>query len=83
MSKLPEVMERIQRLNATVYWLTFSPFLEPFTVKAENHGRHQARSRAHQAEASASQCPDPDTRPAPADLRPGRRHCMQSPNWPG
>jgi len=32
-AKLPEVMERVQRLNATVYWLTYAPFLEPFTVK--------------------------------------------------
>src|ERR1700693_493404 len=31
--KLPEVMEQIERLNAAVYWLTYSPFLQPFTVK--------------------------------------------------
>ena len=31
-AKLPEVMEQVERLNAAVYWLTFSPFLEPFTV---------------------------------------------------
>ena len=32
-AKLPEVMELVQRLNATVYWLTWSPFLEPYTVR--------------------------------------------------
>ena len=32
-AKLPGVMERIERLNAAVYWLTFSPFLQPYTVK--------------------------------------------------
>ena len=28
-AKLPEVMAQVQRLNATIYWLTYSPFLEP------------------------------------------------------
>ena len=32
-AKLPEAMERMKRQNAAVYWLTFSPFLEPFTVR--------------------------------------------------
>jgi VWFA-related protein len=32
-AKLPEVMEQVERINATVYWLTYSPFLEPFTDK--------------------------------------------------
>ncbi len=32
-AKLPEVMEQVQRLNAAVYWITWSPFLQPFTVK--------------------------------------------------
>ena len=32
-AKLDEVMERVERLNAAVYWLTYSPFLQPFTVK--------------------------------------------------
>jgi VWFA-related protein len=30
-TKLPEVMEQVERTNAVVYWLTYSPFLEPFT----------------------------------------------------
>jgi hypothetical protein len=33
MAKLQEVIEQSQRLNVAVYWLTYSPFLEPFTVK--------------------------------------------------
>jgi VWFA-related protein len=32
-AKLVEVMAQAQRLNATVYWVTYSPFLQPFTVK--------------------------------------------------
>jgi VWFA-related protein len=33
-AKLDDVMEQLERVNAAVYWLTFSPFLEPFTRKA-------------------------------------------------
>ena len=32
-SKLSEVMAQAQRLNVAVYWITWSPFLQPFTVK--------------------------------------------------
>ena len=32
---LPEIVARVQRLNATIYWLTSSPFLEPFTTNAK------------------------------------------------
>jgi VWFA-related protein len=31
--KLDQVMEQAQRLNVSVYWLTYSPFLQPFTAK--------------------------------------------------
>jgi VWFA-related protein len=31
--ELSDAMKRVQRLNAAVYWLTYSPFLEPFTVE--------------------------------------------------
>jgi len=69
-SKLPEVVERIQRLNATIYWLTFSPFLEPFTVKAKTmEDTKPEAERIKQRQCLT--CPDPDTRPAPADLGPG------------
>jgi VWFA-related protein len=32
-SELPAIMEEVQRQNATVYWLTYSPFAQPFTGK--------------------------------------------------
>jgi VWFA-related protein len=34
-AKLPDAMEQVQRLNAAVYWVTWSPFLQPFTVKSK------------------------------------------------
>jgi VWFA-related protein len=69
-AKLPEVVELIQRLNATVYWLTFSPFLEPFTVKpktAEDLKPEAERIKIKQCDL----CPPPDGTPVPADLGPG------------
>ncbi|HXE62587.1 MAG TPA: VWA domain-containing protein [Bryobacteraceae bacterium] len=30
---LPDVMALAQRLNTAIYWVTWSPFLQPFTVK--------------------------------------------------
>lgn len=32
-SSVADVVREVQRQNAAIYWLTFSPFLEPFTVK--------------------------------------------------
>jgi VWFA-related protein len=69
-AKLPEVMQRVQRLNAAVYWLTYSPFLEPFTVKpktAEDEKPEAERIKIRQCDL----CPDPDNTPVPADLGPG------------
>jgi VWFA-related protein len=69
-TKLDEVMERIQRLNATVYWLTYSPFLQPFTVKsktAEDLKPIDERIKPHQC----ALCPQPDDTPVPPDLGPG------------
>ena len=69
-TKLPEVMERVQRLNATVYWLTYSPFLEPFTVKpktAEDLKPEAERIKIQQC----AFCPPPDNAAVPADLGPG------------
>jgi VWFA-related protein len=69
-AKLAEVVERVQRLNATVYWLTYSPFLEPFTVKpktAEDLKPEAERIRIKQC----ALCPPPDSTPVPADLGPG------------
>ena len=67
---LPDVMERVQRLNATVYWLTFSPFLEPYTVKpktAEDLKPEAERIKVKQCDL----CPPPDNTPVPPDLGPG------------
>jgi VWFA-related protein len=69
-SKLPEIMERVQRLNATVYWLTYSPFLEPFTAKAKT--KEDLKPEAERIKKPACPwCPGPDDRPAPYDPGPG------------
>ncbi len=69
-AKLPEVVERMQRLNAQVYWLTYSPFLQPFTVRPKT-----AEDRKPEAERikirECALCPAPDETPVPADVGPG------------
>jgi len=42
-------MEQVQRLNATVYWLTYSPFLQPFTVRPKTKEDLEARSGTNYA----------------------------------
>jgi VWFA-related protein len=69
-AKLTEVVERMQRLNAQVYWLTYSPFLQPFTVRpktAEDLKPEAERIKIKQC----ALCSDPDDTPVPADLGPG------------
>ncbi len=69
-AKLAEVMERAQRLNVAVYWLTYSPLLEPFTVRpktAEDLKPEAERIKVRQC----AVCPAPDTTPVPPDLGPG------------
>ncbi len=69
-TRLPEVMERVQRLNATVYWLTYSPFLQPFTVRpktAEDLKPEAERIKVRQC----ALCQSPDDTPVPPDLGPG------------
>jgi VWFA-related protein len=69
-AKLAEVMERVERLNATVYWLAYSPFLQPFTVKpktAEDLKPEAERIKVQQC----ALCPKPDDTPVPPDLGPG------------
>jgi VWFA-related protein len=69
-AKLAEVMERVERLNAAVYWLTYSPFLQPFTVKpktAEDLKPIAERITVQQC----ALCPPPDDTPVPPDLGPG------------
>jgi VWFA-related protein len=68
--KLPEVVEQVQRQNAAVYWLTYSPFLEPFTVKkktAEDLKPEAERIKVQQC----ALCPAPDDTPIPFDPGPG------------
>ncbi len=70
MTRLQPVVEQIERLNTTVYWLTFSPFLEPFTAKAKT--MEELKPEAERIkERQCLQCPDPDTRAAPLDPGPG------------
>ena len=67
---LPEVMARVQRLNATVYWLTWSPFLQPFTVRpktAEDLKPEAERIRVRKC----ALCPGPDDTGVPFDAGPG------------
>lgn len=70
-SNLAQVMEQVQRQNAAIYWLTYSPFLQPFTVK----GRQTAEDQKPEAERikvpKCDLCPRPDDTPVPADLGPG------------
>jgi hypothetical protein len=69
-TKLPEVMEQLERLNAAVYWLTYSPFLEPFTVKpktAEDLKPEDERIKVQKC----GLCAAPDDTAVPPDLGPG------------
>jgi len=69
-AKLDKVMEQVERANAAVYWLTFSPFMQPFTVKpktAEDLKPIDERIKA----TNCALCPRPDTTPVPPDLGPG------------
>lgn len=69
-TKLPEVMEQVERLNAAVYWLTYSPFLEPFTAKpktAEDLKPEEERIKVQKC----ALCAAPDDTAVPPDLGPG------------
>lgn len=69
-AQLPEVVARVQRLNAAVYWLTYSPFLEPFTVKAKSAEDLKPEAERIKAQQCAL-CPAPDNTPEPPDPGPG------------
>jgi VWFA-related protein len=69
-AKLVEVMEQVERLNAAIYWLSYSPMLQPFTVKpktAEDLKPEDERIKIRKCDL----CPDPDDTPVPPDLGPG------------
>ena len=68
-AKLIEVMQQAQRANVAIYWLTYSPFLQPFTVKsktAEDLKPEAERIKVQQCAA----CPPPDETPVPLDIGP-------------
>jgi VWFA-related protein len=69
-TRLAEVMERVQRLNGTVYWLTYSPLLEPFTVKPKTAEDLKPEAERIKIKKCAL-CPPPDDTPVPPDLGPG------------
>jgi len=69
-AKLVDVMQRVERLNTSVYWLTYSPFLEPFTTKprtAEDLKPEDERIKRREC----ALCPSPDETGVPADVGPG------------
>jgi VWFA-related protein len=69
-SKLPAVMEQVERLNAAVYWLTYSPFLQPFTVKPKTAEDLKPEAERIKVQKCAL-CPAPDDTPVPPDFGPG------------
>lgn len=54
--KFETVLQAAQRQNVLIYWLTYSPFLEPYTAKPK---------------ATKSKDPSKDGRPLPPDMAPG------------
>jgi len=75
-AKLTEVMARVQRLNAAVYWIAYSPFLQPFTVKnkvAEDLKPEAERVKFTDCAATtpARLCARPNETPVPYDPGPG------------
>jgi VWFA-related protein len=67
---LPEVMAEAQRANAAVYWVTWSPFLQQFTVK--NKVKEDLKPKAEQQPFRACiDCPRRDETPVPYEPGPG------------
>ena len=73
--KLPEVVEQVERLNAAVYWLTYSPFLVPFTDKPKTVEDLKPEDERIKVQKCAL-CPAPDDAPAPPEVRPGGYFCI-------
>jgi VWFA-related protein len=69
-ANLADVAAQAQRLNVAVYWLTFSPFLQPYTVKPKTMEDLKPEAERIKAQKCAW-CEKPDDRPAPPDLGPG------------
>ena len=69
-AKLSDVMEQAQRLNVAVYWLTYSPFLQPFTVRPKTAEDQKPEAERIETRTCAA-CPGPDDTPVPPDVGPG------------
>ncbi len=69
-TELGTAAEAMQRSNAAVYWLTYSPFLQPFTVK--NKIAEDLKPEAERIKfRKCALCPGPDETPVPFDIGPG------------
>ena len=69
-AKLPDIMEQVERLNSAVYWLTYSPLLEPFTVKPKT--AEDLRPEAERVKVQkCALCDTPDDTAVPPDVGPG------------
>jgi len=69
-AKLPDVMEHLQRVNAAMYWLTYSPFMQPFTARPKTVEDEKPIDERIKTQKCAL-CPAPDDTPVPPDLGPG------------
>jgi len=69
-AKLVDVMEQVERQNAAVYWLTYSPLMQPFTVKPKTAEDLKPEAERNKVRKCAI-CPPPDDTPVPPDLGPG------------
>lgn len=69
-AKLPDVMEQVQRQNATVYWLSWSPMLQPYTARPKTMEDLKPEEQRIKKQPGCALCPQPDDRPAPPDLGP-------------
>jgi VWFA-related protein len=68
-ANLVDVVERVERLNAAIYWLTYSPFLQPFTVKPQT--AEDLKPIDERITKVCAMCPKPDDRGVPLDSGPG------------
>lgn len=69
-TKLPEAMQQVQSLNIAVYWLTYSPFQQVFTVKSKTAEDLKPEAERIKVQQCAT-CPPPDETPVPLDMGPG------------
>ncbi len=84
-AKLSDVMEEVQRQNAAVYWLTYSPFLQPFTARPktkvppgserwrnpEQVQAEESKPKTAKEKVEAERIKEKDGELVPADIGPG------------